>query len=580
MMRTTKGVMVVALGAVATVGLSACGGGGGGTTGNATGGTSAAAKGGNLTILELGPREHLDPQRMYLGADITFANRTYVRSLTAYSPGSDGKLVADLATDTGTMSDGGKTWTFTLADGNKWEDGKPVTCADAKYGVSRTFAQDVITGGPNYAIQFLDIPTTKDKDGNEVPVYNGPYKKAGQAEFDKAVTCEGNKITYKFKKPWTDFNMNTGALLAFAPYRQDKDQGAKSDFVPFSNGPYKISGTFDQNKGGKWVRNDQWDESKDPFRKAYPDTVTNTLGVQNEVAYPRIVADAGEDKNSYVGIQAPPSVLPQITGNPAAKSRSINVAAPYVDYIQPNMKSKVFSNEKARQAFAVATNRDAYITAYGGPSVMTPTYAMCNKELKCYKDFNPFGAPTAGDPAKAKQLLQEAGMTLPVPITVVYRSRPTADKALAGLKQSWDQAGFNVTLQGLTESYYATIQGPAMATKDAFWGGWGADWPSGSTVLPALFDGRVNISAGGSGQDYGYFNDPEVNAAIDKAYTIANEDEREKAWGDVDEMINKKAGVIPLVNQKFTFLHGSNIKNFEPATFLGSYPDTARIAVK
>jgi len=149
-------------------------------------------------------------------------------------------------------------------------------------------------------------------------------------------------------------------------------------------------------------------------------------------------------------IQAPPSVLPQIVGNPSAKDRSVTGPSPYIDYIQPNMKSKVFSNEKVRDAFAAATNRDAYVTAYGGPQVESPSYAMCLSTMSCFKQVNPFGVPTAGDPAKAKQMLQAAGVQLPVKITVAYRSRPTADKALSALKQTWDQAGFDVTLEGLT----------------------------------------------------------------------------------------------------------------------------------
>ena len=56
-----------------------------------------------------------------------------------------------------------------------FEDGSPITCADVKYGVSRTFATDVITDGPTYAISLLDIPT--DKDGNSV--YKGPYVTKG-----------------------------------------------------------------------------------------------------------------------------------------------------------------------------------------------------------------------------------------------------------------------------------------------------------------------------------------------------------------------------------------------------------------
>ena len=63
----------------------------------------------------------------------------------------------------------------------------------------------------------------------------------------------------------------------------------------------------------------------------------------------------------------------------------------------------------------------------------------------------------------AKKVLQDAGKTLPVNITVVYRKTATRDAALAALKQTWDQAGFNVTLEGVAEptAYYRTIGGVA-----------------------------------------------------------------------------------------------------------------------
>lgn len=577
MMSTKKGAVGVALGTAVALTATACGGGS--STGSATA-DSPAQKGGTLNVLNIGPQEHWDPQRMYIGADILMANRLFTRTLTTYSADQDNKLVPDLATDLGTMSDEGKTWKFTLVDTAKWQDGKAVTCEDVKYGVSRTFATDVITGGPNYALTFLDIPTKTDAEGNEVSAYNGPYKGEGQDLYDKAVSCEGNTITFKFKTPWADFNQAT-TFPAFTAFRKDLDKGAQSDMEIFSNGPYKLEGTsFDKDKGGSFVRNPEWDADSDAVRKAYPEKVVYTLGVQNATIYQRLIADQGDDAATISGIQAEPTTLPQIEGNPSAKDRSLNVAAPYVDYIQPNMRSQVFSNDKARQAFAMATNREAYATAYGGPQVMIPSYAMCNKELDCFKEFNVFNVPTTGDPEAAKKVLTESGLPQPVNITVAYRKRPTADKALAALKQSWDQAGFNVTLEGLTDKYYATIQSPDYANRDAFWGGWGADWPSGSTVIPPLFDGRINITAGGSGQDYGYFNDDEVNKKIDEAYLIADSAEREAAWGAIDEMIAEKGGVVPLVNQRFTFLAGSKVKNFQTNPQMGGYPDLATIAVQ
>ncbi len=220
---------------------------------------------------------------------------------TTYSVGADSKLVPDLATDTGTMSDGGKTWTFTLVDTAKWQDGQKVTCDDVKYGISRTFATDVISNGPTYILQYLDVP--KDADGSSA--YKGPYKGTGQALYDKAVTCEGQKLTLHFGTPWADFNVAAASLAAYSPVRKDKDKGDKSLFDVFSNGPYMLEGTFDPNKGGTWVRNPNWDESTDKVRKAYPDKIVDVEGIQSEQVYQRLIADGGEDKTAITWTTGP-----------------------------------------------------------------------------------------------------------------------------------------------------------------------------------------------------------------------------------------------------------------------------------
>jgi peptide/nickel transport system substrate-binding protein len=111
------GVGVVSLALV----LTACGG-------SSSDGASAGTKGGTLTFLtEAEQFAHLDPQRNYTGEDLAFASGYLNRTLTQYTLSADNneasQLVADLATDTGTTPDGGKTWEFTIKDGVKWEDG-------------------------------------------------------------------------------------------------------------------------------------------------------------------------------------------------------------------------------------------------------------------------------------------------------------------------------------------------------------------------------------------------------------------------------------------------------------------------
>ena len=166
------------------------------------------------------------------------------------------------------------SWSFTVKDGVKWEDGKDITCEDFAYGASRNFATDVIIGGPsNYLFTYMDIPTGDDG----LPAYKGPYTGEGQELFDKAVTCDGKTITYRFKKPWPDFPLSIAQLRYLDPYRQDLDKGEANNFVIISNGPYKLDGQWTEGTGGTFVRNDQWDESTD----------TDPQGAPRQVGVPR-----------------------------------------------------------------------------------------------------------------------------------------------------------------------------------------------------------------------------------------------------------------------------------------------------
>jgi len=548
------------------------------TSGSSTPAAAAAVKGGTLNILMSTQTEHWDPQRVYVGVNIEAGNRLFTRTLTTWTATTSDtevpKLVGDMATDTGTVTDSGKTWKFTLKDGLKWQDGSAVTADDVKYGISRTFATDVITGGPNYAIAFFDIPS--DADGTSS--YKGPYAKTGQDLYDKAVTVSGNTITFKLKQPVNDFN-NTVTMTAFAAFKAAKDLGDKSNFDIWSNGPYQLDGTWTAQKGGSFVRNTNWDQATDTVRKAYPDKITWDESLTAETMYERLIADQGDDQTAITFDPAPVTALPNVESG--AAGRNSIVASPYTRYLTPNFKSKVMSNAKAREAFALATDRSAYVTASGGPSVALPTNSLINPALPAFPN-TPLPAGDKGDQAKAKQMLQDAGFTLPVKITVAYRKSETQDKVFSGLKTAWDAAGFDTQLDGFSAKYYATIQSPASATKyDAMWAGWGADYPSASTDIPPLLDSRINITAGGSGQDYGYFDNADFNKAIDATNLIADQTAREKAWGDLDtQAVTKYFAVIPLIVDKFVFVHGSKVVGaFVNGAYTGYY-DPATVSIK
>jgi len=132
----------------------------------ATGGSTAAAEqGGTWHVLTTSKEISLDPAKSQnLGISTI---HLVLRGLTSWktSPGKAAELVPDLATDTGQVSDGGKTWTYKLKSGLKYADGSPIVAADIKYGVERSFAPE-LSGGLGYHKSLL---VGGDK-------YQGPYK--------------------------------------------------------------------------------------------------------------------------------------------------------------------------------------------------------------------------------------------------------------------------------------------------------------------------------------------------------------------------------------------------------------------
>src|SRR5262245_6701489 len=408
-MGTTRKRLVAAVASLAAAAFVAgCGGdsGGGSGPGDQTSQTVKAdvTKGGTVFSLEQAVTEHLDPQRTYVGRDMAYLGRLAYRSWVMLPPGETDPVkgntpIPDLATDTGQSNEDATQWSFTLKDGPVWQDGKPITCEDFKYGVSRTFATDIITGGPNYIIGYLDVP--EDADGT--PVYKGPYSGQGQDAFDKAVTCDGNTITYRFKKPWPDFPLAIASLRAFDPYRQDQDKGDKSDLAVFSNGPYMLQGEWNEDSGGTFVRNPKWDPKEDTNRQANPDQFVFQIGIEPEVVIDRLIADQGDDANAISSRNVTAAQYPQITG--AVASRSVNFESPFSNYLLPNFNR--VTNLKVRQALAKATDRQAYSASLGGDHASKPSQSIVNPTTPGYVANPAYSADGAADIDGAKQLLQE-----------------------------------------------------------------------------------------------------------------------------------------------------------------------------
>ena len=218
-----------------------------------------------------------------------------------------------------------KTWSFTLRDGVKWQDGQPVTCEDFKYGVSRTFATDVITGGPNYILGYLDVP--KDADG--LPVYNGPYTGDDQDALRQGRDLRRQHDHLPVQQAVAGLPARASRRCARSTPTARTRTRATSRTSPSSRTvPTCSTASGTRPPGGTFVRNPEWDAATDD-RSARP--------TRTRSSSPRVDRDRGHqrpaDRRLAVTTQyavtdrrVPPAYYTQITGPVADRAARGRVA--------------------------------------------------------------------------------------------------------------------------------------------------------------------------------------------------------------------------------------------------------------
>ncbi|MFI6510807.1 ABC transporter substrate-binding protein [Streptosporangium sp. NPDC050855] len=505
-------------------------------------------KGGTVTMMDRDDFSHMDPAQLYVNTETNFS-LLINRGLTGYKRVAKGeyKLVGDLATDAGTPSDGGKTWTFTLKDGVKWQDGTPITSEDVKWSMERTFAS-FVTQGPTYIQQWLTETDHK-------KAYQGPYD---GKRLDNIETPDDKTIVYKFKTPHADANY-AFAMGGYGIVPKAKDTKEKYDKEPFSSGPYIIKSHV-VDKTIDLERNPNWDPATDPIRGAYPDKWHLEFGQEALQITDRLMADAGADQTAFTFYATvPPERLQQVLGDPSLAGRLLKSPSPYGNYYYFNLDR--MKDIKVRQAINHAWPSKQIQQVMGGPQAAAlPTTILNENTTVGYEPYDLFGKTTKpeGDVEKAKQLLAESGNPTPT-VVYAYNQTPVQEQVTVVIKNALEKAGIKVVAKPLDRKTYYDSIGKIENEFDIYWGGWGADWPSGSTVMPVIF-GPVADGA----PNYSHLKDEALTKEMEEIMAMTDIDAQNKAWMALDKKIQET--ITPLVvaeNRIANTLHGSKVGGVE-----------------
>ncbi|MFF3450628.1 ABC transporter substrate-binding protein [Streptomyces sp. NPDC002667] len=566
---TARRVAAASVSLVLAAGAAACGPKD--SDAKSSGGDSQPHKGGTLTVLNANAQQDFDPARLYTSGGGNVPSLVF-RTLTTRNRenGAAGaKVVPDLATDTGRPSKNATVWTYTLKKGLKYEDGTPITSADIKYGIERSFAAE-LSGGAPYLRDWLIGGAG----------YQGPYK--DKKGLDSIETPDALTIVFHLNKPEGEFPY-LATQTQFTPVPKAKDTGTKYEEHPVSSGPYKV--VKNENDGERLTleRNTYWSASTDAERKAYPDRIDVRSGLDSSVINQRLSSSQGTDAAAVTtDTNLGPAELAKVSGDKELASRVGTGHFGYTDYIAFNPKVKPFDNPKVRQAISYAVDRSSVVNAAGGSSLAEPaTTYLPNQKSFGYTPYDHFPAGASGDAAKAKAVLAEAGYKNGLSITLTHSNSKdfeTSPEIATAIQDALKKAGITVKLQGLEENDYSDKIHGAQTEPGFFLAHWGADWPSGGPFLAPIFDGR-QIVKDGANFNTGFLNDKSVNDEIDAINKLTDLGAAAERWGALDKKIGEQALTVPLFHPVYKRLYGKDVKNIVISDWTGVL-DISQVAVK
>jgi peptide/nickel transport system substrate-binding protein len=452
-------------------------------------------------------------------------------------------------------SNGGKVWTFKLRKGVRFQDGTPfnakAVCANFNrwYNFTGAFASDstsyyyyTVFGGYKKAAAGLT---------------NNPLYRSCKAVGDSTavITLRRPNSAFLGALSLTAFGMQSPT--AMAKYGANKGTLSK-DGVFTPGGQYGVPGGVAVGTGPfkleSWkigdklviVRNDSYWGKKAFLRRvifrAIPDNAARLQALQT-----------GEIQG-YDLVE--PQDIPTVQKNSSLKV--LDRPAFNVAYVTINQAVKPFDNPLVRQAVAYGLDRAGVVKSfYAGRGTvadefMPPQVVGYSKTVKKY----------TYDPEKAKQLLRQAGLTLPVEVEYWYPTdvsrpyMPDPARNFQAFAASLDKSGFKVIPKSAPwrPDYVSRVQAGTAGALNLI--GWTGDFGDPDNFIGTFF--RTKQGQWG-------FNNPKLFAVLNKALIETNLTKRAALYRQANNMIMEFLPGVPYVHTKPALAFQKNVVGYIPS---------------
>ncbi|MBK0016792.1 ABC transporter substrate-binding protein [Kosakonia cowanii] len=506
---------------------------------------SAAFAASNDTLIycsEASP-ESFNPQIASSGPSFVASSQVLYNRLVTFDPVKN-TPVPSLATEW-KVSDDGKTWTFTLRQGVKFNSNK-------YFKPTRDFnADDVI----------FSVMRQMDAKHPYHNVSKGNYEYFTDVGLDKLIKevkkVDDYHVQFVLNEPnaafLADWGMDFASILSaeYADAMLKKGTPENVDNWPIGTGPYALQ-QYKTDALIRYIANpNYWDgpvPTKHLIFSITPDVQTRLAKLQT---------------NECQIIPAPaPVQFEQIKKN---KDLTLHtVEALNVGYLAFNTEKKPFDKVLVRQALNYATDKKAIVNAVflGSASVakspLPPNMLGYNKDLPEY----------SYDPEKAKALLKQAGLEKGFEATLwsmpVQRPYNPNSRRIAEMIQSdWAKVGVKAKIVSYEWGEY--LSGMRKGEHDTALFGWMSDNGDPDNFADTL----LGCDSVKTGSNAARWCDKPYDDLVKKAKLVSDPAERAKLYGQAQDIFYKQAPWIPLANGITFYATRSNVTGYS-VSLMGS----------
>ncbi len=475
----------------------------------------------------------LDPATGYDTASWTFEQMIF-DTLVRYGP-SDVGLHPDLATSWESSPDA-TLFTFHMRRDARFSNGRPVTSADIRYEIERVLNPATRSKGIEYYRSIAGAAAFS------------AHRAAHVAGIE---TPDSYTILFHLTGPDPIFGHKLAMPFAAAvPPEVVERWGEDFSRHVIGSGPFVLH----EWRGGQrivLVKNPHY------FIKGVPklDAVVDSIGVSDELEWLKF-EDAQIDASAI-----PPAEFPYVMKTPELRRLTLKQVTVTTNYLGMNCRMWPFTDVRVRRAFNYAINKEKFIKILNGRGVVArgvlpPNLPGHNSELRGY-DY---------DPARARRLLEEAGLGRGFTPTLWLRADQITVILGESIQQDLDLVGVHVVLKPVAFGpLLEAIRQPD--NVELFLSGWEADFPDPENFLSVL----LSRSQWGANNDAFYYN-PEVEKLLEEAAPMTDMKKRYQLYAAAEKIVVDDAPWVFLYHPvtyaiRQPWVHGYVLNPMRPVRF-------------